>query len=139
FTGINDSTVAPYIFSITGSSPLGFTGNLLPMEAAGFDASAIGDQVVNPGETWGLAHISYLVDPAAPLGTVVPMVLEQFPQNIPTGGTSLGDFETGIPFSGLGSNGTITIGIRSVPEPTSLVMAGVAALAGVGVWARRRR
>jgi PEP-CTERM motif len=138
FTGIHNGTTAPYIFSITGSFPPGFTSNLLPMEAAGNDLSA-GGQVVNPGETWGLAHISFLVDSAAPLGTIVPMTLEEFALFLPTGGTSLLDpAGAPIPFSGLGPNGTITIGTQSVPEPTSLVMAGVAALAGVGAWARRR-
>jgi hypothetical protein len=140
FTGINNSTVAPYIFSLSGSFPPGFSGNLLPMEATGNDLAATAGQIVNPGETWGLAHISYLVDPAAPPGTVVPMVLEQFPVNLPPpGGTNLLD-PTGaqIAFSGLGSNGTITVGTRPVPEPSSVVLAGIAALAGWGAWARQR-
>ena len=33
---------------------------------------------------------------------------------------------------------SLTISIAAVPEPSSLVMAGFAALAGLGVWARRR-
>jgi hypothetical protein len=128
FTAIDDATTAPYIFSITGSQPPGFTAQLLPMEATGNDISA-GAQVVNPGDTWGLAHITYLVDPSAPLGTVVPMVLEQFPQNFATGGTSLLD-PTGapIPFSGLGTNGTITVGLP-VPEPASLTLLAISSVA----------
>jgi hypothetical protein len=88
--------------------------------------------VVNPGDTWGLAHVRYLVDPAAPLGTVVPMVLEQFPQFLPSGGTSLTD-ANGNPvlFSGLGTNGTITV----VPEPASFTML---AMSGVAVVTLRR-
>jgi PEP-CTERM motif len=31
------------------------------------------------------------------------------------------------------------VGAGAVPEPSSLVMGGVAALAGLGIWARRRR
>ena len=54
FTAIDNATTAPYIFSITGSFPPGFSSNLLPMEASGMDLSN-GMQVVNPGDTWGLA------------------------------------------------------------------------------------
>jgi hypothetical protein len=34
---------------------------------------------------------------------------------------------------------TVNIGVASVPEPSSLVLAGTAALAGLAAWARRRR
>jgi hypothetical protein len=141
FTGIDMGTTAPYIFSITGSFPPGFSGQLLPMEVTGNDLAATAGQVVNPGDTWGLAHISYLVDPSAPLGTVVPMVLEQFPQNFASGGTSLSDPSgAGIPFDGLGSNGTITVGTLAIPEPASvtlLAISGVMLLGGTRL-ARRR-
>jgi PEP-CTERM motif len=33
----------------------------------------------------------------------------------------------------------LEVGALSVPEPSSLVLAVVAALAGLGVWARKRR
>jgi hypothetical protein len=143
FTGIDMGTTAPYIFSITGSFPPGFSGQLLPMEVTGNDLAATAGQVVNPGETWGLAHISYLVDPSAPPGTVVPMVLEQFPQNFPSGGTSLSDPSgAGIPFDGLGPNGTITVGTLAIPEPASvtlLAISGLMLLGGGTRFARRRR
>jgi hypothetical protein len=139
FSAIHNSTTAPYIFSITGSTPPGFIGGLLPMEAAGQDVAATGGPVVNPGETWGLAHVSYLVDPAAPLGTIIPVALELTPVFLPPpGGTRLFD-PTGAPIPFNMVNGTITVGTLGVPEPSSLVMAGVAALAGLGAWARRRR
>jgi hypothetical protein len=143
FTAIDNLTVAPYIFSITGSFDGGFVGQTLLEEVAGNDLAATAGQVVNPGETWGLAHISYMVDSSAPLGTAVSMVLEEFPQNsslIP-GGTSLTDAAGAqILFSGLGSNGTITVGVPTIPEPTSVTLlatSGVIFLAGRGI-ARRR-
>jgi hypothetical protein len=141
FTAIDNATTAHYIFSKTGSFDGGFMSQILPMEVTGNDLAATAGQVVNPGDTWGLAHISYLVDPAAPLGTVVPMVLELDPQNFLSGGTSLSDpTGAGIPFTGLGPNGTITIG-APIPEPASVTLlsiAGVALLAGRRL-ARRRR
>ena len=119
---------APYIFSITGSFGAGFSGTLLPDEVMGNDTAASGGQIVNTGETWGLAHVRYLVDPNAPLGTVVPVMLQPFPA------TSLSD-PTGanIPFNGV--DGTITVGTAAVPEPASFTML---ATAGVAVLAVRR-
>jgi hypothetical protein len=140
FTGINNATITPYIFSLTGSSPPGFTGNLLPMEASGMDLSA-GAQVVNPGDTWGLADISYLVDPAAPLGTIVPVALELTPVFLPpSGGTSLLD-PTGAPVPFSMVDGTITVGTASVPEPASVTLLAISSLAVVlgNRFARRVR
>jgi PEP-CTERM motif len=37
------------------------------------------------------------------------------------------------------SNGTYQATLAAVPEPSSLVLAGTAALAGLGLWTRRRR
>ena len=34
---------------------------------------------------------------------------------------------------------TVTIGIASVPEPSSFVLAGTAVVMGLGVWTKRRR
>jgi hypothetical protein len=137
FTSIDNATIAPYIFSILGSLPPGFQSNLLAMEVSGNDLAASGGQVVNPGETWGLAHVRYLVDPAAPLGTVVLLILEQNPVDLPPpGGTSLADANgNAVAFSGLGPNGTITVGTASVPEPASfamLAMTSAAVLAARG-------
>ncbi len=39
--------------------------------------------------------------------------------------------------SGINANGDWVL-VASVPEPSSLVLAGIAAFAGLGVWARRR-
>ena len=128
FTSIDNATTAPYIFSITGSFGTGFSGTLLPDEVMGNDTAASGGQVVNIGETWGLAHVRYLVDPNAPPGTVVPVMLQPFPA------TSLTDPAGGnISFNGV--DGTITVATPGVPEPASFTML---AMAGVAVLAVRR-
>ena len=124
FTSIDNATTAPYIFSITGSFPPGFGSNLLPMEVAGFDIAA-GVQVVNPGDTWGLAHVGYIVNPAAPLGTIVPLALELTPVFLPPpSGTSLMD-PNGNPVQFSLVNGTITVGTASVPEPASVTLLAI--------------
>ncbi len=127
FTAIDNATTAPYIFSITGSFDGGFSGTLLPDEVMANDTAASGGQLVNPGETWGLAHVRYLVDPNAPLGTVVPVSLQPFPA------TSLSD-PAGADISFNGVDGTITVG-TAVPEPASFTML---AMAGVVLLAVRR-
>jgi hypothetical protein len=122
FTSIDNNTTAPYIFSITGSFPPGFASNLLPMEAAGFDTAATGGQVLNPGDTFGLAHVKYLVDPAAIPGTVVGVTLEPTPVFLPPpGGTSLAD-DLGNPVDFTSVNGTTTVQSTVVPEPSSVTM-----------------
>ena len=138
FTAVSNATTAPYIFSVKGSLPPGFSSNLLPMEAAGSDNAASGGQVVNPGETWGLANVSYVVDPAAPLGTVVGVAVEPFPQFLPAGGTSLTD-PTGAPVTFDSVNGTITVSPgTAAPEPASLTLLGITGLSLAG-WRCLRR
>jgi hypothetical protein len=128
FTAIDNATTAPYIFSVTGSFPPGFQSNLLPMEAAGNDRSN-GAQVVKPGDTWGLAEVTYLVDPSAPLGTVVPVALELTPVFLPPpGGTSLTN-PRGGPQSFNSVNGTITVqNPMVVPEPSTVILLTVSSL-----------
>jgi len=140
FGGIDNATTAPYIFSITGSSPPGFSSQLLPMEAVGSDLSS-SFQVVNPGDTWGLASLTYLVDESAPLGTVVGATLEPTPVFLPLpGGTSLSD-ASGAPVPFTMVNGTITVqNPTAIPEPASVTLLGISGMILlVGTRFARRR
>jgi hypothetical protein len=138
FTAIDNGTTHPYIFNSTGSS--GFISQLLPNEAAGTDTGTT-SQVVNPGQSFGLAHVTYLVDPSTPLGTVVNVMLEATSMNFPSpAGTYLLDANGGqIP--AVLVDGTITIG-NPIPEPASVTLlgiAGVVMLAGTRLARRRLR
>ena len=113
------------LLAVSNTGSFGFVSNLLPMEAAGNDIALSGGQVVNPGDTWGLAHLRYLVDPSAPPGTVVGVMLEPTPVFLPPpGGTSLSD-PTGAPVQFTSVNGTITITGTAIPEPASVTLLGI--------------
>jgi hypothetical protein len=140
FTAIDNGTVAPYIFSITGSFPPGFTSQNLGMEASGNDLSNT-FQVLNPGDTFGLAHVTYVVNPSATLGDVVNLTLISSSMSSlpPPNGTELTD-PTGaqVPFNTV--NGTITIAGPAVPEPASVTLLGIGGavlLAGTRFGCRR--
>jgi hypothetical protein len=125
FTSMTNSTTAPYIFSITGS--FGFLSQVLPMEVSGNDLAQGSGQVVNPGDTWGLANVTYAVSPSAPLGTVVGVSLEPAPVFLPSGGTSLSD-PTGAPIPFDSVNGTITVPSSAVPEPSTAILLSTSGL-----------
>ena len=78
--------------------------------------TAPGFVTLNPGDLFGLAHVTYSVDSGAPAG---PVVVSLVPA-----GTSLSD-NNGGPVSFTTSNGTITISTTSVPEPSSIVLVGL--------------
>src|SRR5262249_9222204 len=121
---------APYLFGTYQSSPFPFaTDPANPGMAAMFpyidfvagDASATapGFVTLNPGDILGLAHVTFSVAGRASAGEVVPIAL------VGGGDTSLSD-NNGDPIAFSVLDGTITA--APVPEPTSLVLAGIAAL-----------
>jgi hypothetical protein len=128
FTGIDAMTTVPYIFTSSGS--FGFLGSVLGggIEVTGNDLASppANGVTITPGQTLGLAHVSYLVAADAAPGVVsVPLV------DLGSG-TTLADQNGGsIDFGTI--NGTITIPGAAVPEPGSLVMlalGGITALMG---------
>ena len=93
--------------------------------ASDFEFAAPGFRTVGPGDTFGLAHVSFTVSPTATLGTDTIAIASGT-------ATSL-SVENGnaIPFAI--SNGSIT-----VPEPCALAQAATAAMIGLGFWWWRR-
>jgi hypothetical protein len=127
FESLVESVNAPYIFSITGDQPGVFTSVTRGPETWMTDLAATGGQVVNPGETWGLAAIGYGVSSTATPGTTVPITLETTSITLgPPAGTFLLD-PTGAPVQFVMVNGTFTVG--AIPEPSSLALLGISSLA----------
>ena len=135
FTDVTINTIVPYIYTVSattlpGSDPLNF-GILFPN--AGFtvsdsDGGSPFFQTVNPGDTFGLANVSYMVSPTFS-GTDTITIASL---NV---GTSLSDIDgNAIPFTAM--NGSIST--TSVPEPSTLIQAATAVLIGLGaVWRRQ--
>jgi hypothetical protein len=134
FTDVTINTIVPYIYAVSattlpGSDPLNF-GITFPnagFTVADSDGADPFFQTVNPGDTFGLAHVSYEVSPTFS-GTDTITIASL---NV---GTSLSDINGNlIPFTAV--NGSI-----SIPEPSTLIQAATALVIGLGaVWRRRPR
>ncbi len=131
FTDVSINTIVPYIYVVSGTTvPGGLPLSLDTFPNTQFTASdaefgPLGFQTVNPGDTFGLAHVSFTVSPTATLGADTIAIASGT-------ATSLSD-ENGnaIPFAI--SNGSIT-----VPEPCALAQSATAAMIGLGFWWWRR-
>jgi hypothetical protein len=137
-TSVSLTTSATYIFAQSIDTNFGLpfaTINNPPTSFASNDAGDVaagypGFQLVSPGQTYGLAHVTYAISSTA-TGGVDTISIHSI--NV---GTSLSDPQ-GNPLSFTAMNGSISL--LSVPEPASIISAATAVLIGIAVaWGRRR-
>jgi hypothetical protein len=136
FTDVTINTVAaPYIYvnsgTLNGGGPLSLDSfPNTQFTASDSEFSAPGFRTVNPGDVFGLAHVSYSVSSTTTNGTDSILIAGG-----PT--TSLSD-ENGnsLPFAV--TNGLIAVG-TAIPEPWALTQATIAATIGLGLWWRRSK
>ena len=140
FTGVSiatDPVAAPYIFVSSGTTQPGgpplSTDTFPNTQFTGIDPefASPGFRTVNPGDTFGLAHVSYAVSSSTPNG-IDTITIAPSPDSLLTmlDGTSI---SFGI------TNGSIAVG-TVIPEPWALTQAATAVLIGLGlVWRRRVR
>ena len=138
FQDANEVTAAPYVFGADGLGSLFPDPTNKPFPSQDFIASDLylglsGYQSINPGGTFGLAHVTYSVTP----GSVGPVTVSFKDLG---GGTSLSGTDplgNEITVSSFSANdGTIS----PVPEPATLAMlgtAGVVALISRAILRRR--
>jgi hypothetical protein len=124
----------PYVFSATGSFDGGAVSTVAPGEVTLNDSAATLDgQVLGVGDRFGLARVTYAVAPGAPAGA--------YPVTVVTLGdaTSLSDPNGNlVDFTPV--NGSITIlGLMTIPEPSSMVIAAAGALSLLVYRFARRR
>jgi hypothetical protein len=130
FTSATTATVAPYIFD--GNTFFGPTINTtsgMSLNASDIDSNFTGASVA-AGATVGLGHVFFNVAPGTTPGPYT-VTLAPFPT------TGLSDAMGGnLPFQGV--NGIITVGPGTtvVPEPSTLLLAG---LGWPAAWLLRRR
>ena len=136
FTGVSiatDPVAAPYIFVTSGTTQPGG----LPLSTDTFPTTSFtgadvefalpGYRTVDPGQTFGLAHVSYTVSSSS-LSGIDSITIAPSPASFLT------DLE-GNPISFGIINGSI-----AVPEPWALTQAATAALIGLGLaWRRMGR
>jgi hypothetical protein len=104
------------LFGTLQSPPLTFDSfPTTDFTASDTDQTAPGFTTLNPGDVFGLAHVSYEVASGTSAGAVTVSLVPD--------GTSLSDVTgSGIVFTPVG--GSITIN-ASTPEPSSLTMIGI--------------
>jgi hypothetical protein len=130
-----DPVAAPYIFVMSSDSTYGQPLSNTPLPDTSFLAidtenASPGFRTVIPGDTFGLAHVSYSVSSSTPSGTDTITIAP--PDSV------LSD-AAGNPISFDITNGSITVG-SVIPEPSALTQATTAVLIGLGLaWRRRAR
>ena len=125
FTAVSIATVAaPYIYVTSGTTvPGGLPLSLdtfpnTQFTAADSEFASPGFQTVNPGETFGLAHVSYTVSPTTSNGL----------DTIAFSNVLLTELN-GADIPVTSSNGSIRVG--AIPEPSTLIQAATALLFGL--------
>jgi hypothetical protein len=120
FTAVDTNTSDSYLFGTLQSPP--FTFDNFPNTSFTASDSDFTSAFVplNPGDTFGLAHVSYSVLAGTPNGPVAVSLLDI------GGGTSLSD-DSGDAVSFTPVGGTITVQ-TVVPEPSALALVGVGGL-----------
>lgn len=135
FTDVSINTDVPYIYvtsgtTVPGGGPLSLdTFPSTQFMASDAEFAAPGFRAVNPGETFGLAHVSFAVNPTTAFGTDTIVIASG-------SAISLSDnYGNSIPFTP--QDGSISL---IIPEPSALTEAATAALIGLGafLWRRRR-
>jgi hypothetical protein len=133
FTDVSIQTIVPYIYVTSGTTQGGgpYSQDTFPnsqFTASDSEFAAPGFRTVNPGDTFGLAHVSYTISSTSPGGRDTLAFLSP--------ATSLSD-ENGNALTVSLVSGSIA---TTVPEPAALIPAGTAALIGLGsFWWRRGR
>jgi hypothetical protein len=133
FTGVSIATADTYIYAVSATtqgsvfSYSTFPGTVL--ETFDFDVSSVGFREIDPGQTFGLVHVTYSVAAGAAPGTGSLTFGPDTSLSDPTG-ANITDFSV--------QAGSFTVTSTSIPEPSSLILLAVG---GVSVlfWRARNR
>lgn len=134
FTGVSTATTsAPYLFSVSSTGPgspfstSAFPGTKFTASDAELDPLGGFVRLVAPGQTFGVARVSYRVAATATSGTISVVAAE----------TRFYDFNFNtVPFTT--TPGSFAVGTGAVPEPGSMALTALG-LAPLALLARRAR
>ena len=130
FTGVSIATADTYIYAVSATTHGSvFSFSTFPgtsLETFDFDVSSVGFREIDPGQTFGLVHVTYSVAAGAAPGTGSLTFGPDTSLSDPTGAN--------INFSVQAGSFTVT----SVPEPPSLIILAVGGVA-VSFWRARNR
>jgi hypothetical protein len=135
FTDVSINTVAAsYIYVTSGTTQGGgpLSSDSFPnmmFTASDSEFAAPGFRTLNPGDVFGLAHVSFTVDSTTSNGLDTITFLN----------ASLTDV-AGADISVTGVSGSIRVGTATIPEPSALIPGATAAVIGFGaLWWRQRK
>ena len=139
-TGVTTSTTSPYIFAASIANDYPATFATINGAGTGFTAGDAADvvgnypgyQVVNPGETYGLANVTFTVSAGAVPGSTDTIAINGI--NVDT---ALSDINCNL-LPATAQNGTLVLS-AAVPEPSTLILGLAAVLIGLGSQGWRRR
>jgi len=131
FTGVSIATAGTYIYAVSATTQGStFSFSTFPgtaLETFDFDVSSVGFREIDPGQTFGLVHVTYSVAASAAPGTGSLTFGQDTSLSDPTG-ANITDFSV--------QAGSFTVTSTSVPEPSSLILLAVG---GVSVLFWRAR
>ena len=131
FTGANGSIESPNSYIFGSVQPGGLIASNDGLNLTLTDFLSTGSQPVAAGATVGLAHVLYTLAGNTPVGTPLAITFT-------AGGSQIYDASLNEIIPGV-QGGNITVTAAAVPEPGTLVLAGlVSGLGGVCVYKRRR-
>jgi PEP-CTERM motif len=133
FTNISINTATPYIYGSSSATLFGspFIVNLSPNDVEGVDyLFTSGAQTINAGDTFGLMNVQYTVASNAVAGTSGTLGI---------GPDTLLSDATGLTVAVTPQAGSITIGVASVPEPSTVILLLIGCGAVLVGSARSRR
>ncbi len=131
FTGVSIATAGTYIYAVSATTQGStFSFSTFPgtvLETFDFDVSSVGFREIDPGQTFGLVHVTYSVAAGAAPGMGSLTFGPDTSLSDPTG-ANITDFSV--------QAGSFTVTSTSVPEPSSLILLAVG---GVSVLFWRAR
>jgi len=129
FTDADGNTSDSYIFGSVQFAPLAPAGTLPGTTLSVSDINA-SDVTLTPGSTFGLAHVTFTVSASATPGLFIPILFGSDTSFANSGGS--------VSFTDpVGIGPSVTVGPQVVPEPSSMVLAGL--VTGCGAWLANRR